>query len=195
MFLSAIFDWTDRYSVLRSRTEEELVTHTLTLELTAQMKRAERMHRERQAEDKRLKQGVDYSWLVAQPKHSYQIPTGEQLELEELCSKIKPSQCGPLILRFRKLVREFECELHEIPRIFRLTLMDFIEQEEEEEARQILRRQADSKRGNSLSVPTLRSRLRIYPFWQEGSYQDGMPGLLSARRVRSMPEFNIGEDN
>ncbi|XP_048380834.1 protein RD3-like [Stegostoma tigrinum] len=192
MFLSSLFDWSEHCLALTPRTEEELVTNTLTLELGLQLKRAEKIHRERTAECKRLKQGVDYSWLMAQPKVDYRIPPGEQLELQELCSKIKPSQCGPLILRFRKLIREFESDLSEIPRIFRLTLLDFIEQEEEEEAQRILRRQADSKRGNSLSALTLRTRLKINPFCQDSIKESGT-GLLAARRVRSMPEFNIRE--
>ncbi|XP_060711504.1 protein RD3-like [Hemiscyllium ocellatum] len=195
MFLSSLFDWSERCSTLAPRSEEELVTNTLTLELSAQLKRAEKMHRERAVECKRLKQGVDYSWLMAQPKLGYQIPPGEQLELQELCSKIKPSQCGPLILRFRKLIREFESEVPEIPRIFRLTLLDFIEQEQEEEARRILMRQMESKRGHSLSGLTLRSRLKINPFCQEEGIKEAGTGLLAARRVRSMPEFNIREDN
>ncbi|GCB86069.1 hypothetical protein scyTo_0026701 [Scyliorhinus torazame] len=105
MFLSSMFDWNDRCSVLTPRTEEELVTNTLTLELSAQLKRAEKMQRERLAECKRLKQGVDYSWLMAQPKHGFVIPQGEQLELQGLCAKVKPSQCGPFILRYRPVIR------------------------------------------------------------------------------------------
>ncbi|XP_067877786.1 protein RD3-like [Heterodontus francisci] len=194
MFLSSLFNRNDDCSSLAPRSEEELVTNTLTLELSSQLKRAEKLYRERQAEGKKLKQGVDYTWLMEQPRFCYQIPAGEQLKLEELCSKIKPSQCGPLILRFRKLVQEFDAEVYEIPRIFRLTLLDFIEQEEEEEARRVLRRQLESKRGNSLSVLIFRSRLKINAFRHEESIQEEGPGPIPARRVRSMPEFNLQED-
>ncbi|XP_078389128.1 protein RD3-like [Cetorhinus maximus] len=195
MFLSSIFHSDDRRLGLTPPTEGELVTHTLTLELSSQLKRAEKMHRERLAEWKRAKQGVDYSWLVAQPRRGYQVSPQEQLELEELCSKIKPSQCGPFILRFRRLVRGFESEAPEIPRVFRLALLDFIEQEEEEEARQILRRQAEGKRRNSLSILTWRCRLKFNPFPREDRMQEEAPGLPVARRTKSLPKFNLRGDN
>ncbi|XP_041037766.1 protein RD3-like [Carcharodon carcharias] len=195
MFFSSIFHLNDRHLGLTPPTEEELVTNTLTLELSSQLKRAEKMHRERLAEWKRAKQGVDYSWLMAQPRHGYQISPQEQLELEELCSKIKPSQCGPFILRFRRLVQEFESEAPEIPRVFRLALLDFIEQEEEEEARQILRRQAMGERRNSLSILTWRCRLKINPFQREDHMQEAALGLPVTRRAKSLPEFNVRGDN
>lgn len=82
------------------RSPEELVTKMLLFELGFLVKRAERLRQERATENRRRGSCVDYSWLAAvPPKSSYEIPPGEILELQDLCAKIPPSQCGPLILR------------------------------------------------------------------------------------------------
>lgn len=75
-------------------------------ELGFLLKRTERLCQERAAEIRRRSSCVDYSWLAATPqKPTYEIMPGELLELQELCLKIPPSQCGPVILRW---VVEFE---------------------------------------------------------------------------------------
>ncbi|XP_072887247.1 protein RD3-like [Hemitrygon akajei] len=191
MFLSSVFGWTERGPAGSRRPRPDLVADTLTLELSWQLKRAERLWRGRQAECRRLRTGADYSWLSALPRRAYQLPPAEQLELRELCSRIKPSQCGPVILSFRKLVREFDPEVQEVPRLFRSTLLDFLEREEEETSERRVPQQLERKWEQGLSLVTLRSRLRINPFCQEA------PGLgqVTARRARSMPEFDLREDD
>ncbi|XP_062895300.1 protein RD3-like [Mobula hypostoma] len=193
MFLSSVFGWSERCPAGSRRPRPDLVPDTLTLELSWQLKRAERLWRERQAEGRRLRTGADYSWLSALPRRAYQLPPVEELELRELCSRIKPFQCGPVILSFRKLVHEFEPEVHEVPRLFRSALLDFIEREEEEEMpeRRVPQQQLGRKWQHGLSLITLRSRLRINPFCQEASEL----GQVTARRARSMPEFDVREDD
>lgn len=83
------------------RSPAEMVTHTLMQELGSLLKRTKRLCQERAAEIRRRSSCVDYSWLaVTQQKPSYEIMPGELLELQELCLKIPPSQCGPVILRW-----------------------------------------------------------------------------------------------
>lgn len=77
-----------------------MVVETLMMELSWQMKQAEKQQRERENEYRRMKSGVDYGWLVSYPKHSYDISPGERLQLEDMCTKIHPSYCGPVILRY-----------------------------------------------------------------------------------------------
>ena len=43
---------------------------------------------EKEKEEKRIKSGVDYSWLMAAKPKIYQIPQLERLQLEELCLKV-----------------------------------------------------------------------------------------------------------
>ncbi|XP_051900925.1 protein RD3-like [Pristis pectinata] len=195
MFLSSVFSWSEQGPARGRRSRAELVSDTLTLELSWQLKRAERLWRERRAECRRLRNVADYTWLNALPRRAYQLPPAEQLELQDLCSRIKPSQCGPVILRFRKLVCEFDPEVHEVPRLFRSALLDFIEEEEEQSGPQVLRQQLESRWEHSLSLITMRSRLRINPFCQDRGAETSGPGLITARRARSMPEFDLREDD
>lgn len=83
------------------RSPEELVTNTLMLELGALLKPAVRLHQERGTDAGRRRSSVNYSWLAApHQKPPYEPSPGELLELHSLCTKIRPSQCGPVILRW-----------------------------------------------------------------------------------------------
>lgn len=93
------FSWNEPYYRSPRREPSEVVMETLMLELSWQMKEAERLQRERDNEYRRLKNGVDYSWLMSAPRSSYDISQGERLGLEDLCSKVPPSYCGPTIQR------------------------------------------------------------------------------------------------
>lgn len=93
------FGWSEPQYRSARREPAEVVTDTLMLELSWQMKEAERLQRERDNEYRRLRTGVDYSWLVSAPRVSYDISHGERLALEDLCSKVHPSYCGAVILR------------------------------------------------------------------------------------------------
>lgn len=103
MFLAGLFGWNDSGNSaqkLAPRSSEEMVTETLMLELGSHLKRAEKHQRERFVEYRRVKSGVDYTWLASVPRQGFEITPGEQLELRDICSKISPSQCGPAILRY-----------------------------------------------------------------------------------------------
>uniref|UniRef100_A0A8C1P2N5 Uncharacterized protein n=1 Tax=Cyprinus carpio TaxID=7962 RepID=A0A8C1P2N5_CYPCA len=93
------FSWNEPYYRSPRREPSEVVTDTLMLELSWQMKEAERLQRERDNEYRRLKSGVDYSWLMSTPRSSFDISQGERLGLEDLCSKVPPSYCGSVIQR------------------------------------------------------------------------------------------------
>lgn len=85
------------------RTPEELVTNTLMLELGAMVKRTERICLERASEVRRSSKSSsspDYSWLAGpQPHVPYELTPRDVVDLRELCSRIPPAQCGPVIVR------------------------------------------------------------------------------------------------
>uniref|UniRef100_A0A3B1INZ8 Zgc:162144 n=1 Tax=Astyanax mexicanus TaxID=7994 RepID=A0A3B1INZ8_ASTMX len=163
-----MFPWSAVFSlepkVPGQRTPEELVTNTLMLELGAMVKRTERIRLERATEVRRRRgssSSVDYSWLAGpQPHVPYELTPGDVLDLQELCAQIPPSQCGPVIVRFRKLVTEYEPEVHEVPQLFRTVLKAFLDEAQGNEL-QAQNGRCDKPRSKSLSFVTFRSRLRI----------------------------------
>lgn len=102
-----MFPWSAVFSlepkVPGQRTAEELVINTLMLELGAMVKRTERVRLERNTMASRRKSSsssVDYSWLASVPvKAPFELTPGDVLELQELCAKIPPGNCGPAISR------------------------------------------------------------------------------------------------
>ncbi|KAM4617309.1 protein RD3-like isoform 1-T2 [Discoglossus pictus] len=197
MFLAGLFGWNDpEGSVMKlaPKSSAELVTETLMLELNSHLKRSERQQRERLIEYRRVKSGVDYTWLASVPRQGIELSPGEQLELSETCSKISTSQCGPAILRFRRLMLEFEPEGAEIPRLFRSVLQDFATQEEEEQRqKQLELRWEKRRRAKSLATFTFKPpRLRVNPFQLEETYSSDTESELAASgraRSKSMPEI------
>lgn len=190
------------------RSPEELVTNTLMLELGTLLKRADRLHQERGTDGGRRHSSVDYSWLATpHQKPPYEPSPGELLELHDLSTRIRPSQCGPVILRLRKLVVEFEPEAHEVPRILRMILLDCVEEEEQSKEQEDRAAGCSEKaRSKSLSFVTLRSRFlggvlgesrlcqlrEARPWASDDDDRDGLHFSVGGktRRVRSMPEMS-----
>ncbi|KAM3931120.1 protein RD3-like [Leptodactylus fuscus] len=99
MALTSWFRWNEPNLRLSQRNPADMVVETLMMELSWQMKQAEKQQREKENEYRKIKTGVDYSWLVSYPKHNYDISPVERLQLEDSCGSIHPSYCGPVILR------------------------------------------------------------------------------------------------
>uniref|UniRef100_A0A8C2Q0Z4 Protein RD3-like n=1 Tax=Cyprinus carpio TaxID=7962 RepID=A0A8C2Q0Z4_CYPCA len=204
-----MFLWSSVFSkepqVPGQRSPEELVTNMLMLELGSLVKRTERLRQERATENRRRSSCVDYSWLAAPPqKSSYEIPAGEILELQDLCAKVSPSQCGPLVLRLRKVVIEVEPEVTEVSRLFRSVLCNFLDEVEEGEARERALK-ARASRSKSMSVINLGSRIRISPLWsgvtvrrdaedQAEEDDEDEDNIHRNRRIRSMPDISVVEE-
>ncbi|KAM8939825.1 protein RD3-like [Pelodytes ibericus] len=197
MFLAGLFGWNEaECSVMKlaPKSSSDLVTETLMLELGSHLKRSDKQQRERLIEYRRVKSGVDYTWLASVPRQAYELSPGDQLELRDICAKITTSQCGPVILRFRRLMLEFEPEGAEIPRLFRSVLQDFAAQEEEQRKKKQDGHWEKRRRAKSLATFTFKPpRLRVNPFQLEESYSSDTESELAASgraRSKSMPEFN-----
>ncbi|XP_077464819.1 protein RD3 [Stigmatopora argus] len=194
-----MFPWSAVFSlepkVAGQRTSEELVTNTLMLELGAIVKRTERIRLEQSAEGRRRRQsgsgssGVDYSWLADVPNpEPYQLTPNDLLELQDLCAKVPPAQCGPIIVRFRRLVSQMEPEVYDVPRLFRSVLHDCLEEIREDSADVQKNMQMKQQRSKSLSFVTFRSKFRTGYFYG-GSGQSG-----SRADLRQQVEWSDEED-
>lgn len=214
-----MFPWSAVFSiepkVPGQRSTEELVTNTLMLELGAMVKRTERIRLERAKEGRRRRRSsssaADYSWLANTPNpQPFELTPNDLLELQELCTKIPPAQCGPVIVRFRRLVSQMEPEVHEVPRMFRSVLRECVNElnENEEVQERVFEKQQRSK---SLSFVTFRTKFRSGPFikgsalrgsrgnlqqqvdWSDEDDSDGEEEAIRARakkgRSKSMPEI------
>lgn len=100
--LSAVFSLKPK--VPGQRSTEELVTNTLMLELGAMVKRTERIRLEQATEGRRRRRSssstADYSWLADKSTpQPYELMPNDLLELQNLCAKVPPVKCGPLIVR------------------------------------------------------------------------------------------------
>lgn len=102
--MASWFSWSDPYYRRPRREPSDVVVNTLMLEFSWQLKEAERQQRERESEYRRLKTGVDYSWLASPPRTSYSTSTGERLALEDLCCKVPPADCGLVILKYVAII-------------------------------------------------------------------------------------------
>ncbi|XP_034058724.1 RD3 domain-containing protein [Gymnodraco acuticeps] len=200
------------------RSTEELVTNTLMLELGAMVKRTERIRLERLTEGRRRSSSstANYSWLASHPTpQPYELTPGNLLELQDLCAKIPPAQCGPLIIRFRQLVSQIEPDVPEVSRLFRSVLHECMDQVNRAEDMQtqsaVFHKQQRSK---SLSFDTFcskfskgqlfkgsglrgsRGNLQQQVDWykEEEEDEDGEEEAIKARaikgRSRSMPEIS-----
>lgn len=68
------------------------------------VKRTERIRLERMTEGRRRRRSssstADYSWLANAPtQQPYELTPNDLLDLQDLCARIPPAQCGPLIVR------------------------------------------------------------------------------------------------
>ncbi|GAA6098384.1 RD3 domain-containing protein [Tachysurus ichikawai] len=215
-----MFPWSAMFSlepkVPGQRTPEELVTNTLMLELGAMVKRTERICLERASEVRRRRSSSslpDYSWLAGpQPHVPYKLTPRDVLDLQELCSRIPPPQCGPVIVRFRNSVSELEPEVHEVPQLFRSVLRACLDEEHADEELQGRAARWEKRRSKSLSFVTFRSKFRILSrgmgsfggsrsnlqeenTWSEEEEEEGAEQATSAAprqrrgRSHSMPEI------
>ncbi|CAB1342693.1 unnamed protein product [Coregonus sp. 'balchen'] len=148
--MASWFGWSSEPDYRSPRRDpSDVVTDTLMLELSWQLKEAERMQRERDNEYRRLQTGVDYSWLVNKPRNTYDVLPGERLGLEDLCSKV---------------VTENEPELQEVSALFRTVVLEALDRMREEQEAQRLSRQWNNKRAMSMSLINFKSRVKINPF-------------------------------
>jgi hypothetical protein len=76
--------------------------------------------------ERRQKFGVDYSWLASNDspvRRPYELPEMKRIELEQMCGRICPSDCGRVLITFRQLIADQETpKAEEIPQLLRATV-------------------------------------------------------------------------
>ncbi|XP_001509450.1 protein RD3 [Ornithorhynchus anatinus] len=197
MSLASWFRWSEPHGRPSPRNPAEMMSDTLMVELSWQIKQAEKQQRERENKYRKIQTGVDYSWLVNQPKNSYDISPGERLQLEDACTKIHPSYCGPIILRFRQLIAEYEPEVQELSRLFHSVLQEVLEKMKEDEEAKKLTKQWNTRPRTSLSLTSFKGRSRIFPFASDIKTisEDVERGTDPGHRVWSLPEFQMHKND
>ncbi|KAM8813429.1 protein RD3 [Rhynchonycteris naso] len=197
MSLIPWFRWNEALPRLSSRSPAEMVLETLMMELSGQMREAERQQWERSHGVRKICTGVDYSWLASTPRATYDLSPGERLQLEDVCAKIHPSYCGPAILRFRQLMAEQEPEVQDVSRLFRSVLQEVLERMKQEEAAHKLTRQWSLRPRGGLALATFKTRARILPFASDirTVSEDVERDMRPPPRTWSMPEFRASKQN
>ncbi|CAJ1058741.1 RD3 domain-containing protein [Xyrichtys novacula] len=195
---SAVFSLEPR--VPGQRSSEELVTNTLMLELGAMVKRTERIRLEQAAEGRRRRRSssstADYSWLCNTPMpQPYQLTPNDLLELQDLCAKIPPAQCGPVIVRFRRLVSQTEPDVHEVPRLFRSVLHKCVDElNRNNEAQMQDTFFEKQQRSKSLSFITFRTKFRTGQLFRGGAIRGSRGDLQQAVGWLDGEEDGEGEE-
>jgi hypothetical protein len=118
---SWIKGWSSSEHHPSEKPEQLVVSESLLLELEYQLQEAEIAARDREQEERKKQTGVDYSWLITKPKKLYEISELEKLELEEVCMKVKASECSQVINMFREALVN-EPKIQDIPRILRAVI-------------------------------------------------------------------------
>ena len=147
---------------------EQLVSESLQLELDFQLRQAQERVEARDRQD-RAQQGVaDYSWLATTPPlpPGYDLPHIERLQLEELCAKVQPNECGGVISAFREAMLR-EPEPHDVGTKLRAIIVQTVERRPKEEtmATWVMK-----------SVVKLRPNSRIMPIDDDEGGADGDGG-------------------
>jgi len=83
------------------RNEHLVACDVLMTELDFHIKELEYIKQEQKQEERRLKTGVDYSWLMEVNTRGFEMSQMERLELEQLCCKVTGSEVTQVISLFR----------------------------------------------------------------------------------------------
>jgi len=124
--------WTGDSQRPPEKDEHMVIVDSLMLELEFHIREQEQIIREREQEERRRQTGVDYSWLVTAPVKLFQVPQLEKLELEDLCYKLKPTECGRVISLFRDSILN-EPKVADIPKILKACIHQVLDQRPKEE--------------------------------------------------------------
>ncbi|XP_070559935.1 protein RD3-like [Ptychodera flava] len=169
------------------KSETVVVTESLLLELDTQIRENERIAREKDHEEKIKRSSVDYSWLISTPPKNFEIPQIQRLEIEELCTKVKPQESGKVITRFREVL-ERNPKVQEIPLLFKSVIQQVLQERPKEESvgEWVLKRTA------SLTKLKPAIHTRVYPFGSgnEDDTHSDETEMVETRRVMSLPEFS-----
>ncbi|XP_074645972.1 protein RD3-like [Tubulanus polymorphus] len=175
-----------------NKPEPLMVAESLLTELDFQIRDLEKLSAEREQETRRRQTGVDYSWLMTRcPAKSYQVPQLERLGLEELCYKVKPCECGPIIEEFRRCL-ESPRNPTEMPHLLRTVIHKQLDQRPKPET--LLGNWV--KRTTSLTNLRSRKRTKISPVYDDDDEIDELEMQTSESDSsssfnKSLPIFTV----
>ncbi|XP_041460539.1 protein RD3-like [Lytechinus pictus] len=165
-----------------AKTEGAVVRECIFNELESQMKEVQHQQWQHDQDEKQRKQTVDYSWLVStQPKY-YIIPQLQQLELEDLCSKVKACETGRIISRFRELLTR-RPDVKEVPAILKAIIVQVLQERPPEETI------TDWMWKKTNNLTKVKQNIRVHPLASVSEQVDRQYAHTRSRRAISVPEF------
>ncbi|XP_071477919.1 protein RD3-like [Diadema setosum] len=165
-----------------AKPEATVVRECLFNELEGQLRELQHQHWQAEQTEKQRKQTVDYSWLVSsQPKY-YVVPQLQQLELEDLCSKVKASETGRIITRFREILTR-RPEVKEVPQILKAVIIQVLQDRPPEETI------TDWMWKKTNNLTKVKQNIRVHPLSSVSEQVDRQYGHTRSRRAISVPEF------
>ncbi|XP_013381342.1 protein RD3 [Lingula anatina] len=165
------------------KNDSVMVAESLMSELDFQIHEAEELKFHKEQEARRQKTGVDYSWLVTTPPKTFKIPPGMRLELEQMASRVRPSECSTVLTSFRDALLQ-EPEVFEIPHIMRACIQHVLSRQPVPSETWV---DWVGRRTQSLSNIRLRSSPKVLPVQEEMELQRKPQDKCPSSQ--SMPDF------
>ena len=171
-----------------TKSDSTLVCEALMMELESQIKEADRLCRQIDKEMKIGRNVADYSWLVAAPSKSYEIPQMERLALEDLAFRVEAKDSNEIITQFRAFVEGIARQPKELPQIMRSLIERYLADKPVKEGDSTLNwiTRSVSQLGGNLRTLKSHSSNKVYPV--ASTFSEGM--IHDRRRVKSMSDFN-----
>lgn len=174
--------------------EHMVACDTLMSELDFHIRELDNFRQEQEQEERRLKTGVDYSWLIESHPKTYEIPPMERLELEELCYKVTGSECSRIISHFRDAVSQ-NARVEDLPYIMRSCVRKVLDERplQESLAEWVSRRTQSIA---NFSVLRLKSSSKVMPSCEAEDIEMQHHDMQERKsRAMSMPNFSVRRED
>ena len=168
------------------KSEVSQVCEALMTELETQVREVERIARDREKEEKKRHNLPDYSWLVATPVKSYDLPQMERLTLEDLASNVEAKDCSHIITQFRSLIDWESRQPEELSILMKTVIKKYLTEKPMTEEDNMFNWITKSVTNLSGNLRTLRSQSssKVCPVSVPSEEMVG-----DTRRVKSMSDF------
>ncbi|XP_055353790.1 protein RD3-like [Paramacrobiotus metropolitanus] len=174
---------------LPEKSESQLVSESLLHELDCAIKETEERNYQREQEERKRTQKVDYSWLIDPTrvsKYSFEISQGERMEIESLCWQILPTECNKVIMQFREYLSR-EPMVQEIPVLFRACLTQTIQSRPAMDGESAMGSHLEKVKRSNKVMPFAQSMIDMRSRRNSQEMQMRMPIKFSTLDVRTLP--------